>query len=173
MAVVARGARLPHRCFRCNIAAEESVPFLLKWAEPEERGKALARDLIEKTREEQILVTAYVCPRHARRMRLGWNLGLTIMLCGVAVFVLALAFEVCQVYTDYEGPATLTAIALAFVGYAVRRLRIGMLKPGYIDRDRAVVFGFRPAFLDSLPSWAEASVARVERAAAHLERLTD
>jgi hypothetical protein len=172
-AIVARGARLPHRCFRCNAAAERAVPFLLKWAEPEERGKALARDLIEKTRQEQILVTAHVCSHHARRLRFWRWLSPGLLLAGIAALAVASVFEVQQTHDDIKGAIALAGLVLLIAGSLLRIVRVGQPVAGRIDHNQAVVHGFGLRFLDSLPSWAAARVSFTDRTAASLERLTD
>jgi hypothetical protein len=169
LAIVERGVRLPRRCFWCNAAAEQPVKFLLKWAEPEDRGKAFVRDVLEKLREEQILVTAYVCRRHAPLLRVLRRIGPVVMLCGVLVMVVAILFDLLQIFVRAEWLTLGIGAGILLLGTCLRHVRLGQPVATRIDGRQAVVDGFGRAFLDSLPSWADARA----QVAADLERLTE
>ncbi len=67
----------------------------------------------------------------------------------------------------------MACLVLLFAGFFLRHVRSGQLTASEIGHDRAVVEGFGPAFLDTLPSWVQAREVRAARTATNLEHLTD
>lgn len=173
VAVVARGARLPRRCFQCNAPADRKASLLLKWSPPTGMRRSAARAFMEKMQEEQITVTVYACPSHYRRMNFHRRFGLALILFGLGCLLGAAVLDLRQVYTGVAGPLALAGLGAIIAGWLWRLIAASPLEAGHIDEQEAMVTGFGLPFLQSLPSWREEHAARTEQTASRLEHLTE
>jgi hypothetical protein len=154
--VIRRGARLPHRCIRCNAPGDGPQVWVRLWWQ-----------------EEEILFRASLCESHsairARNTRLGSPLILAGVCLIVAVLVVVVASSTFKWVMYLIGFAV--AAALIVAGLVFRYVGGAHLTLQSITPEAGWVTGFCADFVGSLPAIEQARSAEANDVSRKLEHV--
>jgi hypothetical protein len=162
---------MPDRCCVCNASIKEAAPRRLKWIPPEHRYRGrgflavLVHSAIADSYSQWIIVRVGRCREHRSRFKK--------VPTGIAVIATGFA-GVVSVCANVFGPVwSTTALAISMVVMFAGMIVLGLPPRVRIENfrsDCAWLSGFGDAYVDALPSLADAHAASVSKRAKMIAR---